>query len=1512
VRCIRTNLVSTALRVGLALALLASAALGVAPQAAAAVREFYFARLGSERGLANSVTALRQDAQGFVWVGTQGGLHRFDGQHYIAYRHDPRDPHSLPESFITALELDGAHGLWVGTYSQYVARLDLRNGRVTRLTPGAGGHSGRQVRALLAQGDRLWVATLGGLERVETASGTRRRILTLPGEVLRENPVQTLLADGADAVWYASQAGVYRIAGVRVQRITGRPARSLLRDRQGRLWIGMADGLYRFDRDALRRIWPAAGEPAQDVRSLVQAPDGRLWFAIPNAGLRRFDPARGRIDAVRAEYGVDAGLPEDTASALMIDSGGMLWVGGQLRGVSVADPAGARFAYLFDRNGPRNAFGGDSVRALLQDRSGVLWIATDEARLVRYHLREDRFEDVSDRLPRSAGQPLRVTALAPADDGRFWLGTAAGLMQLDPATLQSRAVDLPGHGRPLIRSLHTARDGSLWIGTGLHGALHYRPSTGAVTHYPYREGVAGALSHPTVHAILEDRRGRIWLGTGDGLTLLERRGTASLRTFRHSLNDPLSLAGNLVRALHESADGTLWVGTHAGLSQLQEDERRIRFTHPLAEAQPGRVPVVFSILEAPAGRLWLGTDAGILRLDRASGRTRDYGLADGLQDLEFNGGAAYALADGRLALGGVRGINLFDPRQVTDATFEPPLRLLSVAIGANAPQREETPWQAEHIELNGADGLLRLRVGTLDFAPAAAIRYRYRMDGFDLGWIDNGTSPDITYTRLPPGAYVLRVQATNRDGEWSASELQVPVRVAPPWWRHPLALVVFAALALGVFAALTLQLYRRRQLERDYFKQIREREERLKLALWGSGEQFFDYDLRSGEMHRMRVEDQSGAPEIGMVTRAVSPAEIHPDDAALVTERLQLHLDGGAPEFQSEHRVRGSNGQWRWVRARGRVVERDADGRPVRVAGTVRDVTHSRREERDRRIASEVLRSMAEAVVVIDLDYCFMSVNPAFSRMTGYTEEEVLGHSASLLDSSQHEQAFYHQLRADLVTNGHWAGEIWQRRKDGSEFLCWLQCTAVHDSEGQRTHYVAVLSDITEQKRAEQELRYLANYDTLTNLPNRALLAERLSRAIVRARRHGHRVAVLFLDLDRFKDINDSLGHATGDRILRATATRLQQALGPPHTVARLGGDEFTVVLENLTLPEEAERIAHELLHAFEEPLVVDDRLEVSMSPSIGIALYPDHAQVPTDLLKFADTAMYQAKAAGRRTYMRYTEAMDLATRRRATIAAALRNVLDRNELRLVFQPKLDLASGRITGVEALLRWDSQEHGPIPPSLFVPLAEESGLILEVGQWALREACHVLRYWRQLGLDGLTVAVNVSALQLARGGLADLVARTLTETGLPAECLELELTETVLMANAEQHAAMLQRFRSLGVGLAIDDFGTGYSSLAYLKRLPISTLKIDKAFIGDLTTDPEDEAITATVITMAHSLGLKVVAEGVETPGQMEFLRQHGCHEVQGYWLSPPLEAAQCLAFLRNWRTPAPAPAAEPA
>ncbi|WP_374249055.1 putative bifunctional diguanylate cyclase/phosphodiesterase [Thermomonas sp.] len=713
-------------------------------------------------------------------------------------------------------------------------------------------------------------------------------------------------------------------------------------------------------------------------------------------------------------------------------------------------------------------------------------------------------------------------------------------------------------------------------------------------------------------------------------------------------------------------------------------------------------------------------------------------------------------------------------------------------------------------------------------------------------------------------------------------------------------LVLLLALLVLLLAWLAIASHQRRVRDQQaHLKALREHDQRLRLSLWASNELYWQYDLRRRELERTQVSPDKTNDLVAHFGLDHGP-QIHPEDLPRTLAQLRAYLHGKSPIFRSEHRMRGDDGQWQWVRVRGRAVGHDANGRVTRIAGTARNIDALRELESQRQIAGEVLRNMAESVVVLDADFHFVAVNPAFSQMSGYDGDEVIGRDAALLNGSRHPAEFHQQARQQILARSSWTGEMWQRRKDGREFLCAMQCNAIEDPGTQQRLYVLVTSDITERRRIEQELRYLANFDPLTNLPNRTLLAERLSHAIVQARRHGRRLALLFLDLDNFKDINDSLGHATGDRVLRATAQRLQDVAGTACTVARISGDEFAILLENLGDPAEADALARAILDAFDAPLALDDRRDFTISPSIGISLFPEHALVPTDLLKHADTAMYRAKGTGKHAFMRYAPEMEGDIRRRAGMVAGLRRAVERGELRLVFQPQLALADNRFAAVEALLRWDSPEFGEVPPQQFIPLAEDSGSIVAIGHWVLAQACRTLASWRSAGLDPrLAMSVNVSAVQLLRGELSHSVAGILADTALPSTALELELTESVLMANAALASERLQAFRDHGVSIAVDDFGTGYSSLAYLHRLPITTLKIDKAFIDGLATpgDQEDTTITTTVIAMARTLGLRTVAEGVETAAQLDFLRRHACDIAQGYWIARPMGADACLRFL---------------
>ena len=552
--------------------------------------------------------------------------------------------------------------------------------------------------------------------------------------------------------------------------------------------------------------------------------------------------------------------------------------------------------------------------------------------------------------------------------------------------------------------------------------------------------------------------------------------------------------------------------------------------------------------------------------------------------------------------------------------------------------------------------------------------------------------------------------------------------------------------------------------------------------------------------------------------------------------------------------------------------------------------------QRNLRLSQQVIDATLDGVVITNADGVIESVNPAFTKLTGYSAEEAIGQTPALLKSGRHDSSFYQDLWTTLRETGYWQGEIWNRRKGGEIYPEWLTITALRDELGGAHKFAGVFSDISERKESEQKIRALAYYDALTGLPNRRLFQDRLALALPQMRRHKQQLAVMFIDLDLFKRINDTLGHDVGDEVLKEMARRLTACVREGDTVSRMGGDEFTIIQPDIKDSANAAHLAARIIASLRLPFHAGGR-ELYVTSSVGIALFPNDGETAEELTKNADTAMYRAKELGRNSYQLYTDAMNAESVERLTMESHLRQAIDRDEFHLHYQVKVDLVSNRTSGVEALLRWHNTELGPVPPDRFIPLAEANGMIMPIGDWVLREACRQARAWTDLGLPGVTVAVNVSSRQLHQANLVEQVVTILETTGLPAERLEIELTESMLMENIEEVEPKLHQLRKLGVRIGIDDFGTGYSSLAYLKRLPIDTLKIDVSFIRDVPEDADDAEIVAAIIAMAHRLNLQVVAEGVEREEQVRFLRTLGCDQIQGYLTGRPLSADNLESLL---------------
>lgn len=568
------------------------------------------------------------------------------------------------------------------------------------------------------------------------------------------------------------------------------------------------------------------------------------------------------------------------------------------------------------------------------------------------------------------------------------------------------------------------------------------------------------------------------------------------------------------------------------------------------------------------------------------------------------------------------------------------------------------------------------------------------------------------------------------------------------------------------------------------------------------------------------------------------------------------------------------------------------------VVGISTDITERKRSESEGKLAATVFRHTADGIIITDKSASIVSVNQAYTIITGYTAEDTIGRNPNMLHSGRQDKMFYQEMWRQIIDNGVWQGEIWNRRKNGEIFPAWQTITSVKNDAGETTNYVSVFSDITEVKHSQDRLERLAHFDALTELPNRVLFKDRVTQALVHARRNNKKLAIILFDLDGFKTVNDSLGHPIGDRLLQLVAQRLRHCMRAEDTVARLGGDEFAVLITELNSSDDAIQVAQKILQASQEAYLVDDHT-VMVTSSVGISIFPDDTEDSNDLIRNADAAMYEAKTKGRNTYCFYQAAMTEKAQQRLNTERNLRRAIEQNEFEVWYQPQIDLANQHLLGAEALIRWRDPQRGLISPCDFIPLTEQNGMILPIGELVLHQVCEDFCEWQAAKLNVKRLSINVAGPQFYRGDIVATIKHCMTEYQIPQDVLEIEITETFMMENPQEIKDILLAIQALGVTIAIDDFGTGYSSLAYLRELPIDTLKIDRAFIRDVPSNTKDIAIIRAILALGASMGFNVVAEGIETQEQCELLQTEGCSEGQGYYFAKPMPKAEFMQWLQK-------------
>ncbi|MEE2001752.1 EAL domain-containing protein [Alkalimonas sp. MEB108] len=759
-----------------------------------------------------------------------------------------------------------------------------------------------------------------------------------------------------------------------------------------------------------------------------------------------------------------------------------------------------------------------------------------------------------------------------------------------------------------------------------------------------------------------------------------------------------------------------------------------------------------------------------------------------------------------------------------------------------------------------------------------------------------------------PAANSLSFTLPLADNPW-----QLDMHYQPSWqeqltfWLEVL-FALFSSLLLYSFALFYLQLRSQRGLlEHQVVKRTDELQQtlqRYRSFIQASNTGGWEYDhsrnfLKCSQEYfsmlgrRREHYDQSGQDNLAATWLDL----MHPDDVTAASQAFIDYLQQPDGMYESQFRMRHQDGHWVWVLSRGRaMLNEDGSLSPI-VVGTHIDISSQKQAEMRLRLLEQLFEQSSEGMLVTDPNHTIVLVNRAFTAISGYSSDEVMGQTPKLLSSGKHNKDFYQAMQQAIQRHGSWQGEIWNRRKNGELYPEWLSISQIRDAKGQLSHYVALFSDISTYKQDQEKLNLLAHFDTLTQLPNRTLLIDRTEQAIQRAKRAGQQIAMLFIDLDRFKKINDALGHDIGDEVLVQAAKRLQAMTRSQDTLSRLSSDEFILLLPD-TNQEAAGRLAKRILETMQTPYQFAKE-PLSISASIGIAIFPNDGANFFELNKHADIAMFKAKEDGRNKYCFFTAGMQSQFNRQLQLENALRLAITNNQLQLAYQPQLCLEKNTLTGFEALLRWQHPELGFISPAEFIPVAEHSGLMIKLGEWVLQHAIQQQKRWYQHGYTELVMAINLSPVQFRQPELLDIISTQLELAKLPAHCIELEITESAMVEDAEQAIKTVDAIRHKGISLAIDDFGTGYSSLSYLKRFHLSKLKIDQSFVRELLDSPEDRAIVTAIIRMAQSLGLRTIAEGVETAEHQSLLQQLGCDDIQGYHYGRPMPAEAATAFIQQ-------------
>lgn len=1457
-----------------------------------------FKHLTIEQGLSQSYAfSIVQDKAGFVWIATTDGLNRYDGKNFVNYRHKINDNKSVADNFIRKLFIDSENTLWVGTkngLSRYNEELDNFDNFYHVENDSNSLHDNiiwdiYESTSTETNEKSLWVSTAIGIQKFVPEDNNFSR-LRVRGFEDSFKEIKTIFQDEQGNFWFGTyEKGIYLLnekltyaVSLKNNKANSKWDININADSMfeavlidDKYWLATSEGLYIVSRDYviekhITQENSAQGLISNEVRAIVKLNNNQVWLGTKK-GVNVVDILNYNIEKITDQ---NSNLTFNYILDMLLNDSGEIWIGTFGGGVNKYSLFNSSFSHGHSQKSNDSGW----IDSIAQSSDGRIWFATESSWL--YNL-EEKTSKKSIQLPIDGS----VRHIISDDYNNLWARTSNN--ELFKISLDNNEITLQENWEK--ESLHATGVQLSIIGEN----ILFRDSESNLKIYNTKFDSFKSLSlknNSLINGVAVDSNDTILIHTNKNELYtfsLESLLFTKLGTYKSSDFFP--------NKKMYASKRWIWLGSlDQGIKLIN---RKTLQAYTLNEDNNLLNNYVADIVIDEEENAWVSTHKGISTINPQTKIIRNFTRSFGLSNSEFVSLSSLKSTDNVIFFGSQNGYYQFDPILILkiEQKISPPVLLNAyIANKKLATNVRNYDDKKENFNLNSRENLtikhnqfpLSIEFSSPNPKLPEQLNYKYRLLGLEDEWIEsNNNIFQATYTNLDPNDYVFEVQAYDKYQNSISETKRLPIKILPPWWLTRSAILIYV-LSAFLFCLYILQQVRHK---RQYHFQIKKSEERLKLSLWGSGDEMWDWNIVTGKIFRSNIWGILEFPQDGTRNVGAEQTNIHPHDIPRVREALSQHFDKKTEHFESTYRVKDQQDQWVWILDRGKIVERNDKGEAVRMTGTLKDISQIKKAEERLKLFAKCIENISDAVVIYDRQFTIVDVNKAFYRITGKSKTEMVGCPFKF---EGYPESFTQGVKKHLITQGSWHGEVESRRSNGESYFSDLNIDVIRDENGNISHFVGAFSDITTRKQSEVELRKLANSDTLTGLPNRSYFQANQSRLVRNKIPH----ALLVFDLDNFKKVNDSMGHQVGDILLCEVAKRLVHVGANNETVYRLGGDEFSIIIENTNDIHTITSLAKNILSTIAQPMKLKNQ-EVVLYSSIGIVLYPEDGSTPQELLKNADTAMYHAKDIGGNRYQFFSDSMNKQAVKRLQIETLIRHGLKDDYFSVFYQPKIEISTGKIAGMEALVRFETPTKGIISPVVFIPVSEETGQIIDIGEIVLRKACFATKRWVDAGLFDGRIAVNLSAVQFTQPNLVKVITSILNESQLPAKYLELEITEGTVMDSPQKAIETMLQIRSLGIHLALDDFGTGYSSLAYLKKFPLNTLKIDKAFVDDIETSEQGRNMVATIVTIAHNLGMQVVAEGVETNSQLNFLAGLKCEQLQGYLYSKPIAEKEFQKYL---------------